>query len=127
MDVYASIVNITGILVKWRSVAMPTDTSTYCFIVYYTIANEGGKVIGDSTFHVPGNITYFIIEVSELAPGLHHQFQISSTLLRGDWKIERERSVVTTQSTVIFGRLWLNWYVNAKIYTIIVSVSDKSG
>ena len=90
---------------------MPTNTSTYYFIVYYTIANEGGKAIGESTFRVPGNITYFIIEVSELAPGLHHQFQVSITLLRGERKIERERSVVTTQSTVIFGRLWLNWYV----------------
>ena len=106
MDVYASIVNVTEILVKWRSVAMPTNTSTYYFIVYYTIANEGGKGIGESTFRVPGNTTYFIIEVSELAPGLHHHFQVSITLLRGEQKIERERSVVTTQSTVIFGRLW---------------------
>ena len=103
---------------------MPADTSIYCFIVYYNIANEGGKVIGESTFRVPGNITYFIIEVSELAPGLHHQFQVSITLriLRGERKIERERSVVTTQSTVIFGRLWLNWYVNAIRFTQSLSV-----
>ena len=108
---------------------MPTDTSTYCFIVYYTIANEGGKVIGESTIRVPGHITYFNIEVSKLASGLHHQFQISITLLRGERKIERERSVVTTQSTVIFGRLWLNWYICEcyEIYTIIVSASRKSG
>ena len=101
---------------------MPADTSIYCFIVYYNIANEEGKVIGESTFRVPGNITYFIIEVSELAPGLHHQFQVSITLLRGERKIERERSVVTTQSTVIFGRLWLNWYVNAIRFTQSLSV-----
>ena len=83
------------------------STDSYCFTVYYTVAIEGGEVMSESTISAPGNTTSFDIAVSELAPGLQHQFQVSITLLRGGQKIEGERSIVTKQSTVVFGKLLL--------------------
>ena len=61
---------------------MPIDISTnsYCFTVHYTVASEGEEVRSESTISAPGYTTFFDIAVSELAPGLQYQFQVSITL-----------------------------------------------
>jgi len=98
--VRVKIVNATAVLVSWDALR---NTDHYT-IYYSAFSPELFKVFDKSTIVVPSTRTSDTVVIRELTAGVEHQFRVTSSLEVQGGVYERERSFLTANSKIIFGK-----------------------
>ena len=98
--VRVKVVNATALLVSWDALR-----NAHHYTIYYSaFSPELFKVVDDMTLVVPSARTSDIVVIRELTAGVEHQFQVTSSLEVQGRVYERERSFLTANSKIVFGK-----------------------
>ena len=101
--VRVKVANATAVLVSWDALR-----NTHHYTIYYSaFSPELFTVVDESKIVVPSTRTSDIVLIRELTAGVEHQFQVTSSLEVQGGVYERERSFLTANSKIVFGKAFV--------------------
>ena len=100
-NVKIQVTNATTLLVSWDQ----SLWTTYYTLYYSAFSPVLYKVVDESTIVIPSNKTYAAVVVRELAAGIEHWFQVTASVETQGEVCEGEKSMLTEDSKIIFGKL----------------------
>ena len=100
-NVKLQVTNATALLVPWdRSL-----WSTHYTLYYSAFSPVLYKVVDELTTVIPANKTSAAVVIRELAAGIEHRFQVAGSIETQEEVCEGEKSMLTEDSRLIFGKL----------------------
>ena len=100
-NVKIQVTNATTLLVSWDQSLWNTHYTLY----YSAFSPVLYRVVDESTTVIPSNKTYAAVVVRELAAGIEHRFQVTASVEPQGKVCEGEKSMLTEDSKIIFGKL----------------------
>ena len=103
-NVSVQVINATMLMVSWDLVGQLRWTIHHYTIYYSAFSPVLYKVIDESTIEVPPNKTSEAVVIRELEAGVEHRFQVTASLEIQGEVYEGEKSILTEDSRVAFGK-----------------------
>ena len=100
-NVKIQVTNATTLLVSWDQSLWSTHYTLY----YSAFSPVLYKVVHESTTVIPSNKTYAAVVIRELTAGIEHRFQVTASVETRGEVCEGEKSMLTKDSRIIFGKL----------------------
>ena len=103
-NVSVQVTNATVLMVSWDLVGQSRWNIHHYTIYYSAFSSVLYKVIDESTIEVPPNKTSEAVVIRELEAGVEHRFQVTASLVIQGEVYEGEKSILTEDSRVVFGK-----------------------
>ena len=100
-NVKIQVTNATTLLVSWDQSLWSIHYTLY----YSAFSPVLYKVVDESTTVIPSNKTYAAVVIRELTAGIEHRFQVTASVETQGEVCEGEKSMLTENSRIIFGKL----------------------
>ena len=98
------VTNTTILMVSWDLVGQSRWTIHHYTIYYSAFSPVLYKVIDESTIEIPPNKTSEAVVIREREAGVEHRFQVTASLVINGEVYEGEKSTLTEDSRVAFGK-----------------------
>ena len=103
-NVSVQVTNATMLMVSWELVGQSRLNIHHYTIYYNAFSPVLYKVVDESTIETPPNKTSVAVVIRELEAGVEHQFQVTASLEIQGELYEGEKSLLTEDSRVVFGK-----------------------
>ena len=100
-NVKLQVINATTLLVSWDQSLWSTHYTLY----YSAFSPVLYKVVDKLTTMIPSNKTSAAVVIRELEAGIEHRFQVAASIETREEVCEGEKSMLTEESRLIFGKL----------------------
>ena len=103
-NVSVQVINATMLMVSWGLVGQSHWTIHHYTIYYSAFSPVLHKVIDESTIEILPNKISEAVVIRELEAGVEHRFQVTASLEIQGEVYEGEKSILTEDSRVVFGK-----------------------
>ena len=103
-NVSVQVTNATMLMVSWDLVGQSRWNIHHYTIYYSAFSPVLYKVVDESTIEITPNKTSVAVVIRELEAGVEHRFQVTASLEIQGQVYEGEKSLLTEDSRVVFGK-----------------------